>query len=318
MDGRGGCCIASYGANGVYDMSKMDMIMLRFRPIAPKPAAGAGSSGASSPEKADAYVKSGGRGKRKYVKSNNSNSSNSSGSSSSGNTNSSSNKRCNSKKRKASPEVVTLPLLPETPDRKDSPARLSPPAEKKEAAARADLPVLLSFDGKNNNSNNQVGFWSSDRTVVMGVGSCVIVECVNDTWTVDGQLGSTDEERRMSLERDTCPGFVSDGLGRVTWTNGAYRKMMMMMGHDDHDDHDHDNHQHHEVAVWLVIKEESLREIMARTLSYTSFTCRVRLVQYDTCGKERSSITLPCDVWRMDGGGFAWRLDVKAALSLGR
>ncbi|KAK7858074.1 hypothetical protein CFP56_014543 [Quercus suber] len=128
MDGRGGCCIARYGANGVYDMSKMDMIMLR----------------------------------------------------------------------------------------------LSPPAEKKEAAARANLPVLLSFDGKNNNSNNQVGFWSSDRTVVMGVGSCVIVECVNDTWT------------------------------------------------------------------------------------------------YDTCGKERSSITLPCDVWRMDGGGFAWRLDVKAALSLGR
>nr|POE72662.1 hypothetical protein CFP56_18663 [Quercus suber] len=59
MDGRGGCCIASYGANGVYDMSKMDMIMLRFRPIAPKPAAGAGSSGGSLPEKADAYVKSG-------------------------------------------------------------------------------------------------------------------------------------------------------------------------------------------------------------------------------------------------------------------
>ncbi|KAM3751934.1 hypothetical protein ACB098_04G149500 [Castanea mollissima] len=313
MDGRGGCCIASYGANGVYDMSKMDMIMLRFRPIAPKPAAGAGSSAGSSPEKADAYVKSGGRGKRRYVKSNNSNnSSNSSGSSSSGN--SGSNKRCNSnKKRKASPEVVTLPLLPETPDRKVSPARLSTPAEKKEvaaAAARANLPALLSFDGKkkNNSSDHQVGFWSSDRTVVMGVGSCVIVECVTDTWTVDGQLGSTDEERRMSLERDTCPGFVSDGLGKVTWTNGAYRKMMMM-------DHHHD---HHEVAVWLVVKEESLREIMARTQSYTSFTCRVRLVQYDTCGKERSSITLPCDVWRLDSGGFAWRLDVKAALSLGR
>ncbi|KAM3704130.1 hypothetical protein ACJW30_04G153700 [Castanea mollissima] len=313
MDGRGGCCIASYGANGVYDMSKMDMIMLRFRPIAPKPAAGAGSSAGSSPEKADAYVKSGGRGKRRYVKSNNSNnSSNSSGSSSSGN--SGSNKRCNSnKKRKASPEVVTLPLLPETPDRKVSPARLSTPAEKKEvaaAAARANLPALLSFDGKkkNNSSDHQVGFWSSDRTVVMGVGSCVIVECVTDTWTVDGQLGSTDEERRMSLERDTCPGFVSDGLGRVKWTNGAYRKMMMM-------DHHHD---HHEVAVWLVVKEESLREIMARTQSYTSFTCRVRLVQYDTCGKERSSITLPCDVWRLDSGGFAWRLDVKAALSLGR
>lgn len=310
MDGRGGCCIARYGANGVYDMSKMDMIMLRFRPIAPKPAAGAGSSAGSSPEKADAYVKSGGRGKRRYVKGNNSNSSNSSGSSSSGN--SSSNKRCSSKKRKASPEVVTLPLLPETPDRNVSPAGLSTPAEKKEeaAAARANLPELLSFDGKkkNNNSKNQVGFWSSDRTVVMGVGSCVIVECVTDTWTVDGQLGSTDEERRMSLEMDTCPGFVSDGLGRVTWTNGAYRKMMMMMGH----------HDHHDVAVWLVVKEESLREIMARTVSYTSFTCRVRLVQYDTCGKERSSITLPCDVWRMDGGGFAWRLDVKAALSLGR
>ncbi len=304
MDGRGGCCIARYGTGEVYDMSKMNRIMLRFRPIAPKPV-----TGVSTPEKAEVYVKSSGKGKRRYVRDNNS--SNSSGSSSNGNDSSVQNKRCY-RKRKASPEdklvMKTLPLLPETPDRRDSPAResLSPPVERKEG--KFNMPMWLSFVGNKNNNDNTSK--SSDRTVLMAAeGSCVIVECVTDTWMVDGQLGSTDEERRRSLERDSCPGFISDGLGRVMWINGAYRRMMMV--------EDHDEDQDHEVVVWLMMKEERLRE-KVRTLTYPAFTCRVRLVQYDTCGKERSSLTLPCDVWRMDGGGFAWRLDVKAALCLGR
>jgi len=33
-------------------------------------------------------------------------------------------------------------------------------------------------------------------------------------------------------------------------------------------------------------------------------------------GRERSSVMLPCDVWRMGCGGFVWRLDVKTTLSL--
>ncbi|KAF3436836.1 hypothetical protein FNV43_RR19589 [Rhamnella rubrinervis] len=306
MDGRGGCCIARYSGGGAYDMSKVDRIMLRFRPIAPKPVSTSGSvSGGSATEISDHSVKSG-RGKRKYVRDN---------------SNGTNNRRCNNKRRRASPDgkrdepavetVVTLPLLPETPEPKDSPARVSPESR--------DPPMWLSFDsfsGNNNynnsnNSTNQVDFGvcgSSDRKVLMMQqpvrlrGSCVTVECVTDTCADGNGLGRTDDERKVNLARDTCPGFISDGFGRVAWTNGAYRKMVAGNGEEVGDE-----------MVCLVMKE---RVPLAVTLTYPAFTCRVRL-QY-TYGKEKNSLTLPCDVWRMDGGGFAWRLDVEAALCLGR
>lgn len=269
-------------------MSKVDRIMLRFRPIAPKPVAGGSDSGGPTPERADVCGKSG-RGKRRYVRDNSNN-------------NIVNSKRCN-RKRKASPgeKVVTLPLLPEAPDRKDSPESGSPGESRdktEEMREELNVSMWLSFDGK------------SDRKLVMPpgvwvVGSCVIVECVMDTWVDEYGLGRTDEERGTALRRDTCPGFVSDGLGRVTWTNEAYRRMVDQGDPEGNKDH---------LAVWLVMKEETT----VTRLTYSAFTCRVRLVQYDTRGKERSSLTLPCDVWRMDGGGFAWRLDVKAALCLGR
>jgi hypothetical protein len=305
MDGRGGCCIgiSRYGG-GVYDMSKVDRIMLRFRPIAPKPAAGGSASGGPRPEKADACVKSG-RGKRRYARDNSNNNNN--------NNNIVNSKRCN-RKRKASPEekVVTLPLLPEAPDRRDSPERGSPGENREkteEMGEELNVSMWLSFDG-NNKVGRGLGFGGlSDRMeemppAVWVVGSCVIVECVMDTWVDGDGLGRTDEERRTTLRRDTCPGFVTDGLGRVTWTNEAYRSMV---------DHPPRNQDH--LAVWLVMKEETAA---VPSLTHSAFTCRVRVVQYDAVGKERSSLTLPCDVWRMDGGGFAWRLDVKAALCLGR
>uniref|UniRef100_A0A803MG39 Uncharacterized protein n=1 Tax=Chenopodium quinoa TaxID=63459 RepID=A0A803MG39_CHEQI len=62
-DGGGGeCCIARWGggghvaANGSYNKtSKMDMIMLKFRPIAPKPVSGTtpASEGGSGNQKSD-------------------------------------------------------------------------------------------------------------------------------------------------------------------------------------------------------------------------------------------------------------------------
>ncbi|KAE8706279.1 hypothetical protein F3Y22_tig00110402pilonHSYRG00078 [Hibiscus syriacus] len=63
-----------------------------------------------------------------------------------------------------------------------------------------------------------------------------------------------------------------------------------------------------EITVRLVLKQEMPRFC-------TAFSCKVRL-QY-MWNKEKLSRTLPCDVWKMDGG-FAWRLDVVAALSLVR
>ncbi|XP_060967938.1 uncharacterized protein LOC115709921 [Cannabis sativa] len=324
MDSRGGCCIARYvaggGGGGVYgyDMSKVGRIMLRFRPIAPKPVAGGPVSGGNKAEMGETQAR-GGRGKRRIVKDNNNNT-----------------RRCNIKKRNASspessdekrrrlvPEekVVTLPLLPETPEPKDTPARLSPETR--------DSPKWLSFENNNNvYGSGRLSVETADPTAVKTstrpvklVGSSVTVECVTDTW-MDGinkfGLGCTDDERRMNLAQDTCPGFVSDSYGRVTWTNGAYKKLVGQ-GCEDHDLHHDcsggDDHDQMMMMVWLVMKER----LPVTVLTCPAFTCRVRLQCYTNGNKEiKSSLTLPCDVWRMDCGGFAWRLDVNAALCLGR
>ncbi|XP_031271820.1 uncharacterized protein LOC116130222 [Pistacia vera] len=291
LDGRGGCCIARYPGGNTYDMSKVNRIMLRFRPIAPKPTTGGSVSPTESSGETFART---GRGKRKYSRENNSNNN--------------TNKRCNSnRKRKVlsegkSDSVVTLPLLP------DSPARSSQVGPQDKEVRNLKVPMWLSFD-KSGQCKDQLvvsgGFGgSADRAVVMMpqamkvAGSCATVECVTDTWVDGDGLGSTDEERRMNLGRDTCPGFISDQFGRVIWANEAYKKMV---GQEEGE----------EMVVWLVMKVP-----MTVTLTYQAFSCRVRL-QY-TFGKEKNSLTLPCDVWRMDAGGFAWRLDVKAALCLGR
>lgn len=108
----------------------------------------------------------------------------------------------------------------------------------------------------------------------------------------------------VSLESDTCPGFVSDGSESVTWVNAALRKMVSNSG-------DGDGEQ--SVVVGLVIKEKF-------PSFYSALTGHVKLQYYNSHARERKlhSRVVPCDLWRMDGGGFAWRLDVEAALTLGR
>ncbi|KAK7350692.1 hypothetical protein VNO77_09570 [Canavalia gladiata] len=254
MEAEGGCCIAR-SATRVYDMSKMNKIMLRFRPIAPKPVPTAAASDASSSESGDAFSRSAGpKGKN------------------------SGSKRCSRRilRRRTAPRpAVTLPLLPETPDPKN-------PADEKSKTA----PVWLSFENRGGAASEKLNRRWQPAAVGLG-GSVVTVECVTDTWQEEEEEeGSRDEERKVKLGKDTCPGFISDGYGRVTWTNGAYKEVVG------------------EGGVWLAMK-------VTIPYPYHGFACRVR-VQY-ACGKER---TVPCDVWRMDSGGFAWRLDVKAALSL--
>ena len=283
--GGGGCCIArythgapNYYAAAAYDLSKMDRIMLRYRPIAPKPVSGAGPTGLTPPLNDD--VKAGSRGKRK----------NNGGNNSSGNNNNNNNKRRKASSRSPDDQVmiksdgeqkwhverVTLPLLPESPDLVSPRSNQSRPIQ-----AKSSTPMWLSFD----------------REVV---GASVVVEGVTDTWLDGTGLGRTDEERRRRLDEDTCPGFVSDGWNRVWWTNGAFRRMVA------------GDKAEVAVAVRLGMKE---KVELPKVKLFPAFTCRVR-VQY---GKDGShTMTVPCDVWRMDGGGFAWRLDVKAALSLGR
>lgn len=314
-------------------MSKVDRIMLRFRPIAPKPATGGSVSGSSTNN--EVYIRSGGRGKRRYVRDSNNNNSTSKrkrkASSSSSSSSSTEETETDPLHKTTScgggggggsvsggVTVVTLPLLPETPDRKKSPVRGGSPSSNHsdlsltsaEKAPQKNETIWLNFSNNNDNSSNN--YASSSRQVSFGLdqtvevampqpvrllGSIVTVECVTDTWVEGCGLGCTDEERMRNLERDTCPGFISDGLNRVGWTNGAYREMV-----------DHDGGVGGvPVMVWLVMKERV-------PITYPAFTCKVRL-QY-MCGKEATSITVPCDVWKMDGGDFAWRLDVKAALSL--
>nr|URN45694.1 AITR1 [Pongamia pinnata] len=292
MDGRGGCCIARY-ATGEPHVSTVDNIMLRFRPIAPKPVAGTTASDGYSSESSDAFFKSGSK-KRKYVRDNNN-----------------SKRRTRQRKTTSSPEqknpvpMVTLPLLPETPDPKEYPARdLTPKRDDNKDNNNNNLsknmPVWLSSENRTPAKVEPYYYFGAMDPAAVRLGglfSCVKVECVMDTWVEGEGLGSTDEERRVNLSKDTCPGFISDGYGRVTWTNKAYGEMM---GHDKCDEG--------EVTVLLAMK-------VSAVVPYPSFTCGVRVVQY-ACGREKNSLTVPCDVWRMDFGGFAWRLDVKAALSL--
>ncbi|CAH2070786.1 unnamed protein product [Thlaspi arvense] len=289
MNFRGGCCIARYGGGGdgggggggEYDMTKVDRIMLRYRPIAPRP-----DSGGSSSSPVDTVSPKTRRGKRKYLKENSS----SSGGSINSNGNS---KRRRKEEPKNGSEIVTLPLLPEAPERKVSPpsqARVSSPAS-----------LWLSFG---DNGRYQKAMKDSDLTAEVitertetVVSSLLTVECVTEG---EYEIGCTDEERKMNLERDMCPGFISDRSGRVIWTNRSYRELVI--GKEEK--------CIRKMSVWLVMKEKPL-------LTQRTFTCRMRL-QYTCCNNEVSSITSPCDVWRMIDGGFAWRLDVNAALCLGR
>nr|GEW69151.1 hypothetical protein [Tanacetum cinerariifolium] len=299
MNGKGGgCCIARYGGGGgMYGMSKVDRIMLKYRPIAPKPVVvGSGSgSGGSSTENSNGYVKCG-RTKRKYVR-----------------VNKNKKKKETSSKRKftpppafTEPETVTLSLLPETPAHKhDSYVSdlVSPTTIECNCSSnitKKSEPMWLDF-----NTEAQKLCLGHKKSVVPvlppRVVSYVTVECVTDTWADIPGLGCTDEERVKNMEHDTCPSFISDGQDRVVWTNKAYRQMAAAG----------DN-----ISVVLVRKDNWT----PLPLTFPAFTCKVRVTTAVNSNKTTtlSPLTLPCDVWRMERGAYAWRLDVKAALSLGR
>ncbi|CAM8940241.1 unnamed protein product [Rhodiola kirilowii] len=300
MDGRGGCCIARYAGGG--NANKMERVMLRFRPIAPKPAT-VSSDNKSSSGDTTTYVKAAaGRGKRKYNTKRRSYGAGSrkqrvraSPEQINNNNNNNNNKRARADESSGETVVVTLPLLPESP------------TESKTPTSRSAAPIWVSFNSTAAeinrffttpaNSHRQQHRAEIGRICGEGVmGSSVTVECVTEMWVSGEGLRRTDQERVRNLEWDTCPRFITDVHNRVTWTNRAYKKMVVG-----------DMDKEVEVVVWVAMKEKV-------PVSYPAFTCRVR-VQH-TCTKEIK--ILPCDVWRIDGGGFAWRLDVKAALSLGR
>lgn len=282
-------------SGGLQNKSVINHIMLRFRPIAPKPATGAVVPG-GSPVDSKNLLGSKRRTKRKYVR-----------------------VRRNSgyarkktaaqggKKDGMDESVATLQLLPEKSDLNPSMdgtswCDLDPSVVKNTPIENRGLSIGLSEQKPSSNGKGESRI--SDQRVVVEeqegrvAESWVTVEYVTGTCMDGVGFGSTDVERLRNLDGDTCPGFVSDGMNRVRWVNGAFKRMVRQQGQESW-----------EIRIWLVIKDRL-------PYSYSTFSCHVKLQYW--WGRDKYTQMLPCDVCRMDGGGFAWRLDVGAALTLGR
>ena len=280
MDGGGGRHVAA-GGGGAQDKTIINRIMLRFRPIAPKPVTGASTSGPESKLSSPSR-----RVKRRYIRTKKSYRS-SAGDSRSGIIDST---------------AVTLQLLPG-----ETCAGEVGEVSRTRSWLSLDLKTPDIHDHLTSwvNTRPLNGWAGSDRRMsaaeapVSAVESWVTVESVTDTCMDVRGLGCTDVEKLRSLENDACPGFISDGFNRVVWVNEAYKKMVRQ-----------GEGQPPEVRVWLV----AMAELPANV--HPAFSCRVRLQH--AWRNERCSKMVPCDVWKMEeGGGLAWRLDMKAALSLG-
>ncbi|KAJ9559526.1 LOW QUALITY PROTEIN: hypothetical protein OSB04_004686 [Centaurea solstitialis] len=297
--GGGGGCVARYigggggGGGGYYDVSMM--MMLRFRPIAPKPVAAASSGSGSGESTAENGGRSG-RSKRRVVRVN--------------------------KKRKyhyqrrrfmiiiiiidisgGGDAVVTLSLMPESPVVGRKPSSRDGHVESVADCEPSSRDGHVEFVADCKPSSSRDGHVESVTDGGGGRGRAVwfvTVEYVTDTWADgEGGIGWNEEEGVRSLDGDTCPGFVSDGGDRVVWVNAACREMMGGGGDD-------------EVVVVL--------EGAVATAGYpAAFTCNVK-VTWRNGMAAANTMTVPCDAWRIGsgGGGYAWRLDVKAALCLGR
>ncbi|XP_062105519.1 uncharacterized protein LOC133817126 [Humulus lupulus] len=306
-------------AGTAHDKSVINPVMLRFRPIAPKPS-GSGSdvvsgTGLGSDNKSSLYSKGMMRKKRKYVRVRRN----------SGYTRKK--KSSISRENTGNPKfdvvdddrTVTLQLLPEKSDLNRSVVNgldliSNSSSSNSGDTNHRDLRTWLDWKKPESHGQSKV----TDRRGSFVVHTWVTVESVTATCTVDDRerdhdnnnhqgYGSTDVERVRNLEIDTCPGFISDGSNSVLWVNGAFRSMVVREGENDG--------LSPEIMVVLVIKEKL-------PSFYSSLTGHVKL-HYTIFGggmenEKYSRIIVPCDLWRMDGGGFAWRLDVEAALTLGR
>ncbi|KAL4568240.1 hypothetical protein LXL04_023848 [Taraxacum kok-saghyz] len=183
------------------------------------------------------------------------------------------------------------------------------------------VPEWISFDvpGNNRSGNGIIGSLITPAppsiglhevdlatTVMRGevIESWITMESVTGTCEDEGRLGCTDDEIWKDLEIDSCPGFISNSYHEVQWVNLAYRRMV--------DPNRDGGAPPRQVLVRLCITVEK----SAAVKYWPAFSCRVRVV--NELPEKKKQMTVPCDVWKMDSGGYAWRLDVEAALSLGR
>ncbi|KAL0555924.1 hypothetical protein IC582_004427 [Cucumis melo] len=276
-------------------------IMMRFRPIAPKPLPG-GSIPSSLDSKNNNSSISKGRTKRKYVR-----------------------VRRYNRKKKTTTRNNHNNSTTEDGELMDH--------DQTAVTTLQLLPVIGGGGGSENKTETGRRMMEKEMRLVsdpkggVGVELWVTVECVTDACMDlelrEGEIGCTDEERIKNLEKDTCPGFVSDGMNRVEWLNKAFKRMVWQRQRNNNDnkskmkkeeeggkgDCEGDCESPAEVSVWLISKPKlpNMRRV---------FTCQIKLQFKRGTEMEKDSRVVPCDAWRMDGGGFAWKLDVKAALTL--
>nr|GME06957.1 uncharacterized protein LOC109180199 [Ipomoea batatas] len=292
------------------DATILNRIMLKFRPIAPKPvAAGSASASAQEDNKTDDVTKR--RSKRKYVRvkkkvsrcySSRNNNNNPGGEEEE-------EERRNPSRLDTS--LLTLQLLPESSGSSTSTAVDSPKKGSFEkmlnfSSSAQERPLWMNNNNFDNHRNNDIAavLWADQRMGLRVVESWVMVEGLSKIWVDEdgGGIGDTDMEKMKNLEVDTCPGLISEGLDRVQWVNLAYRRMV--------DPLHGGGGPPAEVVARLVVKDK------IRTALPAAFACTVRVMYTRHTGKHTQ--TMPCDVWKMEFGGFAWRFDAQAALCLGR
>ncbi|KAL6641684.1 hypothetical protein ACP70R_019865 [Stipagrostis hirtigluma subsp. patula] len=309
MERKGGCCLAPrYGAAAGGQAWQMGRLMLKFRPIAPKPAAMA-----SVPSPAPATAAGAGRGKRKAA------------GGGGGRRGRKPKKAATVAPAPAAPMVAAAQVVGDmkesekdkslssrsssssgmtSVDSSPPPPLLAPPAtlplmpvspvEEKSAAA-ADEPAAVAT------AHDVGGHIFAPRALRPAAACFVTVEDVTTTWR-DGEAPSTATPRPGD---DEAPAFASDQWGRVTWTNTSFRRAVSAAD-------DRDAFSPAEVQVSLA----------ARALpawgTCAGFTCRVRVHHASPRRGGGGSLVAPCDVWRLDVGGcYLWRLDLQAALTLG-
>lgn len=274
----------------MHDNATINRIMLKFRPIAPKPPTDgsvsdsmSASSNSNSNSNTTPLTKRN-RPKRKYVRANHKRNNN--------NNNSGSNRKCKTAKEEKKRDLQSDGTVVSS----DFTGSNVFPDIGSTMNMSFGLPISTNMGGKFG-SNDNFGPGLEDRSDRAAESWVVVNGMTTETLLEAGELGSTDGEKIRNLERDTCPGLISDGLYRVQWVNLAYKRMVEGVGSGE------------PVVVWLVLEENI-------PVGWAVFACTVRVVY--TWRKEKHTKTMPCDVWRMDFGGFAWRLDAKAELCLGR
>ncbi|KAG2307810.1 hypothetical protein Bca52824_027558 [Brassica carinata] len=179
-------------------------------------------------------------------------------------------------------DLVTLQLMPE----RSTPLRLD--------LNNLDPTVKTIIGDETCESGTWLKFSGGDDAVhQVPLETWVTVESVNGG-SASHAVGCTDEEIADAIDKDTCPAFISDGSNRVVMVNEVYRRTPSSLLP--------------EVIVWLVVDQT------ATFREYGTFTCKVKL-EYTWQGTKYVK-TVPCDVWKMEFGGFAWRLDTTAALTL--